>query len=246
MTKPADRINVGLVGKCVEQIKRLDGDFAAPEDSKNALKAAVMEEYGRTRARTERHPARKHLPKKLKIAIIAAIIAALIAGVSVYAFTDIFKQFFNDPREILEWEYGESHLIGDYEMTVLEPTVEFDTIDQLRSSVAGDYIIPESLPEEYVIGMINYEPMDGNRTIFTEYYHNNNTIYYKIDLDRSSFTDEDFDQLEKLVTNNGNVFYMVDFEDGYQGMAKINGLEYYVTAESKNELINFIKKAEDF
>ena len=249
ITKPASTMNIALIDKCVEFVPQFDSRFCVSEEQKQSVKNAALAEYRKNHCNdsTETKKKPQRISKRVKVIIIAAIISILITGIAVYAFTDVFSLFFDDPREKLEWKNGESRRIDNYEMTISDAVEKYDSIDELINSVSYDFICPIELPKEYRITSILYKPLETDPTVFINYSCVDRQIIFQVLLDRESYNIEELDHFnyEKIKTQNNNTFFLMKGDEYYQGVAKIGYNVYFVCSENKADIIQFIKNVKE-
>ena len=253
MLKPMDDMNTALIEKSIRAIQQIDKK-AVPLNSKiqtviesihSCSKDERFEEEGILDPfKTDKNVYnRKKLSNKIKIIIIAAIISALIAGIAVYAFTDIFSLFFNDPRDKLEWENGESRQIDNNEMIISSELLQFDSIEELKSVIDTPIICPDENSENVRITGIYYKSLKDRSVVYIDYSFNNVQINYAIHINSVNPTQEVIDayEYERIETKNNNLFFMMELDTGYQGLARIGNNVYIITSDNKDDIIQFIR-----
>ena len=264
IAKPAKEINTKIVLSCVEAAGVLDtrfrytnnqrtefADLILNDKIKVKLKSFEAEQKGKIKRGTneikdKRFPIIK-ISKKVKIAIIAAIISILIAGIAVYAFTDIFSLFFNDPREKLEWKDGESRQIDNYEMIITSELQQFESIEELKSVIDVPIVCPEGNSEDFQITGIYYKPLKDKPVVYIDYTFNDVQINYAIRINTNNPSQEEINsyRYERIETRNNNLFFIMESEIGYQALARIGDNVYIISSGNKDDIIHFIKNVKE-
>lgn len=247
MFKGPDRINTDTINTCTQFIQEIDPKYVVPDEKKESLKKKLHDEYHRINDCNDSDSKGKHhikLSKKFKITIIAAVIAILLAGLTIYAFTDLFAMFFNDPKDILTWENGESRRINDVEMIVDESYETFDTILELKQFIDRDFICPCISTKEYTIDNIFAYTIIDKLEIKINYEHNSKIIQYVVSFN-SNIDVNTLKNSSIVQTNKGTDFYLVELPNNYQADTIIDGNLYTIISTDKNELIDLIKKIKE-
>ena len=250
MTKPKESINMKVINKCVDLAPQIDSRFIVSEERKQAIKAAALDKYSKLHRdesfETTKEKSKKRISNKIKIAIIAAIISILIAGIAVYAFTDIFSLFFNDPREKLEWKDGESRRIDNYEMIISSELQQFDTIEDLKSVIDIPIICPEDNSERQ-INKILFSHLESAPAVIIDYTYNNVQINYTILINSTNPTQEEINtcDFERIETESNSTFFIMENKIGYQAIARIDDNVYIISSSNKDDIIQFIKNVKE-
>ncbi|MDD6264849.1 MAG: hypothetical protein PUB34_00870 [Clostridia bacterium] len=248
--KGSDRINTDTINKCTHFIQELDNTYVVPEEKKETLKEKLHDEYHRIYDCNVSESQGKHhikLRKKLRITIIAAVVAILFAGLTVYAFTDWFSLFFNEPKDILTWKNGESRRIGNIEMTVNDGPEYYNSVEELITSKSVDIVLPKDLPKEYSMNSILSYQHKNTYIAEITYLHNGYEIKYIVTFSY----DKEYEKLlssseyKHIIAGNNTIFYLMNSEIAFQADSFINGFLYTVTAENENEiflLLSYLKE----
>ena len=235
MARPEEEINSDLILSLTETAGELDGKYRPAAEERAGFISSVI---------NAEKPKRRR-PKKALIIIAAALALLIIAGLAVYAFTDIFSLFFSDPRELLEWEEGESRRMGDYEMIMTPEVKKYDSTDELIRDVGGGFLCPSEPPDGYETEEIAFDPSESRREIIIRYVAGAKSVGYTVQLGREHPTKDELESsgFETTETRNGNIFCIMESEVGYQGIARIGENVYIVDAADKDDVIRFINNA---
>lgn len=242
MFKEPDRINTDTINTCTQFIQEIDPKYVVPDEKKDSLKKKLHDEYHRINDCNDSGFKEKHhikLSKKLKITIIAAVVAILLAGLTIYAFTDWFSLFFNNPKDILNWKIGESRRIGDVEMTVNDGAKYYNSVEELVTAKTVDIAVPKDLPKEYSINSILSYQYGNSDIAEITYLHNGHELKYIVTFSYDKEYSEalSLSEYKRVIAGNNNIFYLMDSEGTFQADSFINGFLYTVTAENENEII---------
>lgn len=242
MFKEPDRINTDTINTCTQFIQEIDPKYVVPNEKKDSLKKKLHDEYHRINDCNDSDSKGKNhikLSKKFKITIIAAVVAILLAGLTIYAFTDWFSLFLNEPKDILTWENGESRRIDDIEMTVYDDAKYYNSVEELISSKTVDIVFPMDLPKEYSINSIFSYHYENTNVAEITYLHNGDEIKYIVtfsyDKEYEKFLSSS--EYKHIIAGNNTIFYLMNLENAFQADSFIDGLLYTVTADNENEII---------
>lgn len=241
MTKSEEKIDADLILSYAEEAARLDPRYKSNEAERAAFAASVI-------GRAESAPApRKRFTKKAIVILVAAAILVMTALAATAVATDMFGLFVKEPKELLEWEDGESRRVDDYEMTVSAGGKMYAATDDLIRDFGDRFIFPATPPEGYETSGIFYIPLENRREIVIVYEKAEKQIRYSVLIDRATPTDDELKNSdhEKTATQNGNTFYIMENVGGYQGIARIDGSVYIIDAAEKDELIGFIRTVKE-
>ncbi len=208
MEKPKKEMKVPLILACAEEAGRLDARFKPSEAERDKFAGSIA----RLAADAPAH--RRRLSKRAIVILVAAAIL-LITALTVYAVvTDLFDLFFNDPREMLEWENGESHRIGDNEMLVYTDVKEYSSISEVFEEEGLRFMFPHVGAEYSIegISVTNHEPREPIKEVFVHYYNSLSVkVSFKaeicvdgsIDLSKES----NFSSYKEITGSSGKKYY---------------------------------------
>ncbi|MBQ7500361.1 MAG: hypothetical protein IJT91_05670 [Clostridia bacterium] len=246
MLKDEREINSRLILVCAKEAGEIDPRYASTERERAEFAASVIEKAD-LRSAEGKKPRAGRLSKRTIAILIAAAVLIVTALAAAAVATDVFGLFFKDPKEILEWEDGESRKIDGYEMIISSEGKEYSSVEELIRDFGDKFIIPSAPPEGYEVAEINYLALEARREITVKYINEGNTIQYTVMPDRERPTVHDLNSsgYETIETRGGNLFYLMESSVGYQAVARIGNEVYTVDSTDREDLIRFIKNSEE-
>ena len=241
MEKPEKEMKVPLILACAEEAGRLDARFKPSEAERDEFAGSIA----RLAADAPAH--RRRLSKRAIVILVAAAILLITALTAYAVITDVFSLFFNDPREKLEWKDGESRRIGNYEMIVSSASKNYSSVEELYNDIGSSVIIPTCFDEDYLIKEISLNNSKDYSEVYVDYLKDNIQVKLTVSInaERPYSNELISSSYERTETQNGNVFYVMENEDGYQGITRINNIVYTVSSNNKDNVIRFIKNIKE-
>ena len=245
MTKAEEEINVPLLFRCADEAGALDKRYASSAEDRETFAESVMRRAAGEPEKTSDTSPVKRTSKKVIAILIAAAILVITALAAVAISTDFFGLFVKDPRELLEWEDGESRRIGDDELIISSAYKEYVSVEELKNDFGDKYKFPKT-PAEYGVTEIYCFSLENRCEITIKYEKNGVEIRYSVLPDREKPTSEELESsgYERVETRDGCPFYIMEAVEEYQGMARIGSDVYIVDSAGKNDIIEFIGSME--
>ena len=236
VSKPDGEANMELVKECEETLLYLSD--CVPYSEEELIEKARLIISGNARPIDTYRKSRTGFIRRA--AVIAACVVLFIFGsvVTVYAFVPSFQSYI---KQVIGLQNGSTIDADGITFEYLGDSRKYDSIaDLLISEDLDGVLLPNHLPDEMRISIINFMQTDDHTLVSIKFIDENVSMEVEAMTDFGIDLSEISVIAEKTEVNNV-VSYVSEFEGIYRSVSVHEGYIYYITADTKSKIIALLE-----